>query len=129
MPVGARVVSRLYDAASIGTDQTRIHVEARRADIERVRTLPVRAAAELEHAQDALVTGTQDVPRQLDDPVDDRELGKGRDVLVAVLADEKHGRVVRGQQTAELVHHQSHLVGRGREVVDGLERVDHDDLG
>ena len=109
-------------------DETRIHLQARRGDVEGVKPLPVGAAAELEHAQVPLVARPEGVPRQLDDPVRHRELGKHRDVLVPVLSDQKDGRVVRREEPGDLVQHQPHLLGRRRQVVDRLEGVDHDDL-
>src|SRR6185369_18000156 len=73
---GDAVRGRPVPGGDLRADQPRVDAYPLRGDPEPVLSLDVAAAAQLEHAQEALVAGRQVLAHELHDAVGDRELGQ-----------------------------------------------------
>jgi hypothetical protein len=105
---GDAILQRRVRLRELGRDKAWVDVEPAIGDSESVHSFAVLAAAQLSHAQVALVTCAELPAAELDDSVGDRELRHRRNVLFPVLADQERRRLVRRQQAGELVQHVAH---------------------
>ncbi len=99
-------------------------------DAEGVLSLAIRRAAQLEHAQVALVARAECLASELDDRVARRELGDSAACRRCVYSPSSRSSRRTPEQPGQIWTTMRRVSGaRAREIVNGAERVDDDDLG